>query len=154
MPALAPPVHAEPEDLGEVLIDTGRIIEQTQYRMITTAAAFASSDQWIRAGYRTAAHWISDHVGVCVSTAREWIRVGRKLIEMPELDRAFASRALTYSKVRTLTRIATPGTAQELVDLAVMTPSDYLHHALAEWSKRNEDDDTRAARHHLSLIHI
>lgn len=135
--------------LGDVLIEAGDLINRSQHRLICLAASFASSDEWIHDGYNTAAHWIADHLDVCVATAREWIRVGRKLIELPDLEHAFSTGTLSYSKVRTLSRIATPDTVQELIDIAQMTPVDYLGHALAAWSKKNETDDQRTARHQL-----
>ena len=138
----------EPGTLGALLIEIGQVIDHTQYRLVTSAAAFAGSQEWIVAGYRTAAHWIADHVGVCVATAREWIRVGRKLIELPPLEHAFRTRTLSYSKVRMLSRMTTPSNVDDLVDLAQMTPMDFLGHALAHWSKANEGDDARTARHH------
>ncbi len=136
-----------PLTAGDVLREAIDIINRSHYRLVTVSATFASSDEWILAGYPTAAHWIAEHIDVCVSTAREWIRVGRKLMELPELDEAFAKRSLSYSKVRTLSRIATPQTVQELIDLAITTPVDFLGQALAGWSKRNESDEVRTKRH-------
>lgn len=142
-----PPTDPEPSTLGDVLVEVGHLIDHTQYRLVTLAASFSSSDEWVHAGYRTAAHWIADHVGVCVATAREWIRVGRRLTELPQLDHAFRTRTLNYTKVRTLSRIATPASVEELIDLAHLTPADALGHALARWSKDNESDDERTSRH-------
>jgi len=133
--------------IGDVLREALDIINRSHYRLVTVSATFAASDEWVRDGYPTAAHWIADHLDVCVSTAREWIRVGRKLIELPQLDEAFAKRRLSYSKVRTLSRMATPETVDELIDLALITPVEYLGHALAAWSKKNETDETRTRRH-------
>jgi hypothetical protein len=139
----------ETSSVGDALIQTIDILNRGKHRLIGLAASFASSDEWIHDGYKTAAHWIADNLDVGVATAREWIRVGRKLIEFPELEHAFATRTLSYSKVRTVSRMATPDSVRELIDIAQMTPVDYLGLALAEWSKKNETDDTRTTRHHM-----
>ena len=143
----APATTNDAETLGDALIELGSIADRTQFRLVTTSASFASSQEWVLAGYRTAAHWMADHLSICVATAREWIRVGRKLVELPPLAHAFGTGTLNYSKVRALSRLATPTNVNDLVDLAQMTPTEYLGHALAHWSKRHESDDERTDRH-------
>jgi len=46
-----------------------------------------------------------------LKTAYELIRVAKALESLPELDRLFAEGRLSYSKIRVVTRIATPETA-------------------------------------------
>jgi len=54
-------------------------------------------------------------------TAREHIRVGRALLEFPLIQAACAAGTLTFSKVRAISRIATPALEEELVTLALGT---------------------------------
>ncbi|RMH67215.1 MAG: hypothetical protein D6683_18030, partial [Actinomyces sp.] len=81
----------------------GEIMSRAQHELVTTAAAFADGGEWRREGATSAAHWIAEHLDVAVATAREWIRVGRALRSFPIFDEAFASRRLSYAKVRILT---------------------------------------------------
>ena len=50
--------------------------------------------------------------------ARAHVRVARRLAELPVVRATFATGELSYSKVRALTRIATPSSETELVQVA------------------------------------
>ncbi len=112
-----------------------------QHRLVVLSAAFADSDEWIHAGAPTAAHWLADLAGIEVSTAREWIRVGRSIRTLPSIAAAFADGRLSYSKVRTLTRIAEAGNEDTLVALAERVPAGELGRALAAWVRDHSDPE-------------
>ena len=59
-------------------------------------------------------------------TTREWLRIGRCLRVLPATADAFATRELSYSKVRSLTRIATPTNEHQLLEIARSTPANRL----------------------------
>ncbi|MDH3708152.1 MAG: hypothetical protein OES57_18960, partial [Acidimicrobiia bacterium] len=127
------------QPIGHELVRVGVSLAQSQHQLVVLAAQFEASDEWLLVGAPTAAHWIADQLDVCVSTAREWIRIGRALVGLPALEAAFATRQLSYSKVRTLTRVASPATEAELIDLARGVPAGRLGLALAAWSQAKED---------------
>jgi hypothetical protein len=52
------------------------------------------------------AAWLSWKCQIAPGTAREHIRVGRALPELPLIRAEFAAARLSYAKVRGLTRIA------------------------------------------------
>jgi len=47
--------------------------------VIGLAADFADSGEWMATNVASAAHWIANVADIEVTTAREWIRVGRRL---------------------------------------------------------------------------
>ena len=57
----------------------------------------------------------------------------RLLRELPHVASAFDQRRLSYTKVRTLTRFATPHNEAELIELAVGVPASALTMVLARW---------------------
>ena len=120
------------------------------HRIVVLAAEFADSTEWVRAGSPTAAHWLADTADIDVSTAREWVRVGRRLRELPASADAFAAGALSYAKVRTLTRIATADNEGELIAIATEVPAGALSGAYAAWVARNADSDELAEHQHRS----
>ena len=128
-----------PGPLSVQLSDVVAMWAHGQHELVVLAAMFADSDEWIFAGAPTAAHWLAELADVEVSTAREWIRVGRRLRELPAIAGAFAEGHLSYSKVRTLTRIAEADTEDELVTLAEGVPAGDLGRALAVWVRDNSD---------------
>ena len=81
-------------------------------------------------------------------TAREWIRIGRRLRDLPAIADAYADGRLSYSKVRTLTRVATPESDAELTDLAVPVPAGDLGPAIAAWMNRHSTPEEITAHHH------
>ena len=103
--------------LGSELVALSSQLSRCQYRLVVTAAAFAESPEWILDGSPTPAHWLASVADVEECTAREWIRIGTALTVLPVTAAAFAQRRLSYSKVRTLTRTATPEIEAELVEL-------------------------------------
>lgn len=53
-----------------------------------------------------------------LGTARDQVRVARRLEELPELAAAFENGRVSYSKVRAITRVADPADGVDWVDLA------------------------------------
>lgn len=133
--------------LSEKLVEVAGAWARSQHRIVVLSAAFAESAEWIMAGSPTAAHWLAAVADVEVCTAREWIRVGKSLREVPVIADAFASGRLSYSKVRALTRLATADNEAELVGLASRVPAGELSRALAAWLNRNSSPEELAAHH-------
>ncbi len=115
------------------LVAIGKRQMAHQRRLCLVAVRLEHSGEWAADGAPTCAHWIADALDVEVSTAREWLRIGRSLAGLEVVDEAFVSGRLSYSKVRALTRVATPATASELCRLAERTPAGRLGTALASW---------------------
>lgn len=75
----------------------------------------AGYEQW---GCRSTAAWLSWHCGLDMRAAREKVRVARVLEELPAITQEFGIGKLSYSKVRALTRVATPENETDLVMMA------------------------------------
>ena len=118
-----------------------------QQALVRLAADFADGHEWAMDGSPTAAHWIADVADIEVSTAREWIRAGRALRDLPAIEDAFADGRLSYSKVRALTRVATPENESELLGLALGVPAGALARTLAAWVTQDMSADDLEQRH-------
>jgi hypothetical protein len=90
--------------------------------------------------------WIATALDIEVSTAREWLRIGRALGDLEVIDAAYAQGRLSYSKVRALTRVATPDNEAELCALAEQVPAGRLVCSLAAWRARRETPAETEAR--------
>lgn len=112
----------------------------SQRTVIGLAADFADSGEWMVSDAASAAHWIAAVADIEVCTARELIRVGRRLRSLTVIAERFEADELSYSKVRTLTRMATPENEQRLAAIAVDVPAGALPRAIAAWLHRNSDD--------------
>ena len=64
--------------------------------------------------------------GIDTHTAREKVRVARALTELPLLSEALAKGELGYSKVRALTRIATPENEDDLLNIGLHGTAEHV----------------------------
>ena len=119
-----------------------------QRDIVGLAADFADSGEWALHHARSAAHWLAEAADVEACTAREWIRIGRLLRTLPAIAAAFADRELSYSKVRALTRLATPDNEAELLEVARNVTASGLAVALAQWLRRTLDPSELEAYQH------
>ena len=107
--------RTRPGPLAAELATSTDTLERCQYRLVLTAARFADSHEWVAAVAPTTTHCLARLADVEACTARERIRVGRRVRELPATVDAFAARRRSYAKVRALSRFATPENDGELI---------------------------------------
>lgn len=83
-------------------------------------------------------------------TAQDQLRVARALAELPMITEAFSQGRLSYSKVRALTRIATPGTEADWLNLAVSGTAAHVERAVRAARSATADPTDVAARREVS----
>jgi hypothetical protein len=88
--------------------------------------------------------YLAFRCGVTVREAREYMRVAEDLQELPAIRAAFSRGELTYSKVRALTRVATPACEESLLELAGVLTASQLERALRAFQRLATDDARRA----------
>jgi hypothetical protein len=100
---------------------------------LSLLAEFDRRDGWGGWGMRSAAHWLSLHCGLRLGAARERVRVAHALPHLPLVREAFAAGRLSYCKVRALTRVATPVTERDLVEVALAATGAQLERVVRQW---------------------
>jgi hypothetical protein len=111
--------HAHPLDvLGEEIAALAGQIDAATHTLLTRIRAFDQRAGWARQGALSCAHWLSWRIGLAPGAAREKVRVARALGTLPRLDEALRQAQISYSKVRALTRIATPDNEERLLHVA------------------------------------
>ena len=79
------------------------------YRLLHLIAKLDDSKAWCGAGtVRSCAHWLNWKCGIAMGAAREKVRVANCLRKLPLIDESFSIGEISYSKVRAMTRVATP----------------------------------------------
>lgn len=101
------------------LVETAGHIAAGTCRFLLLLAEFDLRQGWAGPGLRSCAHWLGWRVGLSRRTARDHLRVAHALRRLPATTEAFAAGRISYSKVRALTRIATPATEQSLLVIAL-----------------------------------
>jgi len=107
-----------PHALGDRIAQLAAELTAGEHALITAIGDFDSSGQWAKEGAYSCAQWLSWRIGMSPEASRERIRVAKALHELPAVDAAFAKARLSYSKVRALTRVATPDNEALLLDIA------------------------------------
>lgn len=126
MNALAQPVHhLRPDDFSDfpfltLLNEVRTLMNQeraVQYRLAAVLRELDSRDSIDGTPLRLT-RWLHDHFGLTFGVAREKVRTARALGSLPLIDAAFRDGDLSYSKVRALTRAATPDNEADLLERA------------------------------------
>src|SRR5262245_45085240 len=96
------------EELGEQIAEQAAHLDAAMHRLLSDLREFDERGGWHAQGARSCAHWLAWRVGWDLVTARDRVRVARKVVEFPLIDDALRRGEISYSKVRALTRVATP----------------------------------------------
>ena len=134
--------------LVEQIASLGVELNANQYKVVRLAAQYDTTLEWFHDGFKTPAVAIARALDIHDSTAREWIRVGHALDDLPLVHDAFATNALSYAKVRILTRWAHGDNEAELLELAHDRTANRLTTAIASYLASDETDDERDQRQH------
>ena len=125
-PLDSPPPDSPPPDAGnkcpdalaaEITTLAGRL-NAAHYRFLKLLDEFDRQQGWVGPGVCSLAHWLELKCGLGDLAAREKVRVARALRELPAIDAAFERGEISYSKVRAMTRAATPDNEQQLLNIA------------------------------------
>ena len=95
------------EELEEEIAELCAHIDAATYRLLRAIGELDRREVWAT-GFESVAHWLSWRVGIDLVTARQKVRVARALEELPLISDAFRQGKVSYSKVRAMTRVATP----------------------------------------------
>ena len=87
-------------------------------QFLLLVADFDERQGWADWEMTSCAAWLSWKCQIAPGTAREQVRVARCLVDNLLIRREFAAGRLSYAKVRALTRIVTPETEADLVEMA------------------------------------
>ncbi len=103
---------------------------------------------WAEEGLRSCAHWLNWRCGVSLGAAREQVRVGRALADLPAVRAAFSAGEISYSKVRAITRIANRRLEEGLVAMAREATASQLERVVREYRRADPDEGPQhLARH-------
>ena len=105
-------------DLGDEIATLAAHLHAATYRLLTLIAEFDRLRGWEPEGHRSCAHWLAFRTGIDLGTAREKVRAARALTELPQISESMEQGELSFAKVRALTRVATPESEGDLLELA------------------------------------
>jgi len=120
-------------------------IYSAQGELALKVARLDDDGAWAGDGYLSVVHWLTIHLGMGRVSARELVRVGHALVELPQVAEAFASGSLSYDKVRFICRVAAPEDQDVWVELAhTISGSQLIKICLAYQRAKEADSQERA----------
>ena len=157
VPAVRParPDEAAPdvEALGDRIADLAARIQAATYELLVLIRQFDERGGW--EGFASCAHWLSWRIGLAPGAAREKVRVAHALADLPRLSEALRRGAVSYSKVRAVTRVATPATEQALLDVALAGTAAHVEQVVRTWRRvdRAAEQAEDRRRHESRALH-
>ncbi len=141
MPTLTEPPAAVPADeprpdveaLADRIAELAARIQAATCELLVLIREFDQGGGW--EGFTSCAHWLSWRIGLAPGAAREKVRVAHALANLPRLSAAMRRGAVSYSKVRAVTRVATPENEQALLDVALAGTAAHVEQVVRTWRR-------------------
>jgi len=135
--------------LGAEISKLCSYIYAAEHRLLTLIREFDEHKGWEWLGFHSCAHWLNFKCGIDLNTARERVRVAHALGKLPKIDARFATGALSYSKVRAITRIADESNEDKLLHLAKHSTAHHVEKIVAKFrtAKRLQETDLAQEQH-------
>ena len=119
--------------LGDRIAELSARIQAATHELLVLIREFDEREGWD--GCLSCAEWLSWRAGLSLGTAREHVRVARALGELPKLSDAMRRGKVSYSKVRAVTRVATPENEQTLLDVALAGTAAHVERIARAWRR-------------------
>ncbi|CAB4593719.1 MAG: DUF222 domain-containing protein [Actinomycetes bacterium] len=112
-------------------------------RFLDLLVEYDRRQAWGSWGCVSVQHWLSWKCGLATVAASERLRVAKAIQELPLIKQAFWEGHLSYSKVRELTRVATPETEQRWCEVAPHLTAGQLAKLVTAGRRATRDEDLR-----------
>src|SRR5882672_455437 len=150
------PTHiVELERLGDEIAELSAHLDAATARLLDLIRDFDAREGWGN-GFRSCAAWLTWRIGLDPRAARERVRVARALGTLPRLAQALARGELSYSKVRALTRVATPETEARLLAVGKAGTAEHVERIVRGWRRvdRKAEAEETTRRHRNRALHV
>ena len=147
--------QARIELLENQITELAAHIHAATYRLLELIREFDQCEGWSGPGLRSCAHWLNWKCGIGLGAAREKVRVAHALKALPNISDTFRSGEVSYSKVRAITRVATPDNENDLLMIARHGTTAHVERLVRNYRKVKrlealEKDNVRHAKRELS----
>jgi hypothetical protein len=128
-------------DLGDRIADLAQRIQVAEYEMLCLIAEFDDRRAWAAAGFGSCAEWLAWRIGCKPNSARERVRAAHALERLPRTSAAMRAGTLSFSKVRALTRVATPENEEALLEFAHAGSATNLERVVRAWKALDDREE-------------
>jgi hypothetical protein len=143
-----PDPHPDPEDelflLGERCARAYMQADALHYQAMKLLAEFDRRSGWRDTGFSSTAEWLAWRIGIKPNAARERLRTALALEALPLTSEAMGEGGLSFTKVRALTRVATPDNEATLLALARAGSAANLERMVRGWKTLDRRSEVTA----------
>jgi len=143
------------EHLENQITELAAHIHAATFRLLELVREYDECEGWGGKGLISCAHWLNWKCGIDLGTAREKVRVAHALKVLPQISEAFRHGQVSYSKVRAMTRVATPKNEDYLLMIARHGTAVHVERLVRNYRnvKRVEALDSENTRHAQRELH-
>ncbi len=129
------------EELETEITTVAGHLNAVDHYFLKLLADFDEQGGWQIDGVKTFPHWLNWKCGLGALEAREKVRVARALKDLPLIDEAFRVGEISYSKVRAMTRVATPDNESLLLQIAQHGTAQHVEQTVRKYRRCRELDN-------------
>ncbi|MFT5447613.1 MAG: hypothetical protein ACI9DC_002789 [Gammaproteobacteria bacterium] len=143
------------EVLGERICELAAHLNAANCRLLEMIAQFDREEGWGVDGCNSCAHWLNWKCGIGQNAGREKVRVAHALEKLPLIHASFSKGEISYSKVRAVSRVATPANEDYLLMIAEHGTAAHVETVVRGYRRAKadlelEDANARHQRRELS----
>ena len=151
-----PQQHEDLSRLGDEITEMAAHLTAGTCQLLELIQVFDEEGGWHGFGINSCAHWLNWKCGMSMGTAREQVRVARALPALPKILASFRIGKVSYSKVRAMTRVATPKNEEVLLNVALHGTAAHVETQVRLYRRVKrfealEQENLRHAKRELSL---
>ena len=125
-------------ELASSITELAGHLNAANRRWLALIAEFDRRKGWSDWLTHSCAHWLNWQCGIDIGAAREKVRVAHALEQLPLIGAAMARGELSYSKVRALTRVATPATESVFLSIALHGTAHHVETIVRQYRRATE----------------
>lgn len=144
-PDRSAPRRARVDALADDIATLVASIDAATHKLLTAIRQFDAERGWALQGAKSMVTWLTWRTGCSPHTAREYLRAARALGELPKMDAALREGAINFSKVRAMTRVATPENEELLLSYAETATGAQLEKVCSSFQSVRKKYDPTAA---------
>jgi hypothetical protein len=144
---LRPAVDPAPA-LADRIATLAAHLHAVTYELLVLLGEFDDCSGW-NDGFASCAHWLHWRTGIALGAAREKVRVAHALATLPRVSATMARGAISYAKVRAITRVATPENEAALLDVAQAGTAAHVERFAHAWRRVDRAAAAQAEARHL-----
>ncbi|MGH2928405.1 MAG: DUF222 domain-containing protein [Solirubrobacteraceae bacterium] len=128
-------------------------IAAATYLFLRAVGEYDRRQAWAAWECTSMAAWLAWKCAISPTTAREQVRVATALASLRLVAEKFSAGELSYSQVRAVSRVATPASEAQLVELAAVMTAGQLDKVLGAY-RRTKAEITDTARRRDARRHV